>query len=340
MLDIIYEGYMTQNIHPLDLKPQFHMPEGWRWHSFEREGRHIRFGSVFPKDSIPDAVVVCLQGVREFSEKYFEVAQWCLEHNLAFWTCDWAGQGKSTRFLKNPQKRHSHGFDADIEDLQYFILEYIKHSSVHPDKGRIPLALLAHSMGAHTAMRYMCKYPSTFECAALSAPMIGIKAFAPYPQKLLLGVSALCKLFAGSRYVPTGNDWGKRIERARLSSDPVRENIDNLWCEHDPELQCGDVTFRWVHEAQLSCIALKKSMQKFPIETPCLFGLPGKEDLVDNDLALSVIAKMPNAKVMDYPEAYHELLMEKDEFRNNFLGYFYELVQETIIDRPETLKPF
>ena len=115
--------------HPHDLEERFHKPVGWRWHRFERNGRNIRFGSVFPKDSIPDAVVVCLQGVREFSEKYFEVAQWCLDHNLAFWTCDWVGQGKSTRLLQDSQKRHSHGFDNDIDDLHYFILQYIKHSS-------------------------------------------------------------------------------------------------------------------------------------------------------------------------------------------------------------------
>ncbi len=167
---------IPENTQP-DLETRLTQPEGWRWHSFEHEGRKIRFGSVSPKDSIPDAVIVCLHGVREFSEKYFETARWCLDNNFAFWTCDWVGQGKSTRYLKNPQKRYNLSFNRDVEDLHAFIIGYIKHSSVHPDKGRIPMAMLAHSMGANIGMRYLAKYPDTFECAALTAPMIGIKAF-------------------------------------------------------------------------------------------------------------------------------------------------------------------
>ena len=331
---------MGSNAPQPKLEPRFCEPEGWRWHSFEREGRKIRFGSAFPKDSIPDAVVVCLQGAREFTEKYYETAHWCLENNLAFWTCDWVGQGKSSRLLSNPQKLHSDGFDKHVEDLQYFILQYIKHSSVHPDKGRIPMALLAHSMGAHIGMHHLCKYPNTFECAAFSAPMIGIKLLRQYPQYLTLGAAALCKALMGKSYVPRGNDWGKRRESARLSRDPKRSEIHNAWCDHDPELQCGDVTYGWVYEAHRSCIALKQSISKNDITTPCFFGIPQQEDLVDNKLAENVIGKMPNAKLLEYPDAYHEILMETDTVRDDFLNHFYELIEQTIIDRPETLKPF
>ncbi|MGH1455861.1 MAG: alpha/beta fold hydrolase [Alphaproteobacteria bacterium] len=328
------------NNQPTYLEDRFLQPEGWRWHSFERAGRKIRFGSVFPKDSIPDAVVICLQGVREFSEKYYETAQWCLDNNFAFWTMDWAGQGKSSRFLPNPQKRHSKGFDADIADLHYFIMEYIKHSSVHPDKGRIPMAMIAHSMGANIGLRYLQKHPEIIECAAFISPMIGIKAFKHVPQKLALFTAEFLKNFAGSFYIPGGRDWGKRADHARLTFDPVRSEVQTFWCEHDEALQCGDVTFGWVYEAQKSCIRLQSKSVHTEIVTPCLFGIPEHEDLVDNKMALKVFAGMHNAKVVDYPNAAHEILMETDEIRGDFLKHFYNLVKENIINRPETLKPF
>ena len=331
---------MVKNSCPPNLDHRFCEPEGWRWHSFEREGRKIRFGSVFPQDSIPDAVVVCLQGAREFTEKYYETAHWCLDQNLAFWICDWVGQGKSTRLLTNPQKLHCDDFDNHVEDLQYFILQYIKHSSVHPDKGRIPLTMLAHSMGAHIGLRHLCKYPGMFECAALSAPMMGIKILRKYPQSLTLAAGAICNTLMGKSYVPKGNDWGKRAEKARLSRDPERSKVHDIWCDHDPELQCGDVTYGWVYQAHRSCMALKKSLSTDELTTPCLFGIPQQEDLVDNALAGSLISKMPNAKILEYPNAYHELLMEKDDVRDNFLTHYYELIKQSIIDRPETLKPF
>lgn len=331
---------MSENKQQPDLETRFLEPEGWRWHRFEREGRSIRFGCVFPKDSIPDAVIVCLQGVREFSEKYFETARWALDHNIAFYIMDWAGQGGSTRFLPNRQKRHSTGFHHDVEDLQYFIREYVKHSCVHPDKGRIPMTLLAHSMGANIALRHMSKYPDVFECAALTSPMIGIKVFKFIPQSFALALTGLFGSLLGNSYVPGGDDWGKRGEHARLTSDPVRKKVQDAWCRTDESLQCGDVTFGWLHQAQKSCMAVQSSSVSGIIATPCLFAIPAHEDLVDNKKSLKVISNIHNAKVIEYPRSAHEILMETDNIRDDFLGHFYNLVKEMIIDRPDTLKPF
>ena len=332
---------MVKNTQHPDLEERFLEPKGWRWHKFEREeGRSIRFGCAFPQDSIPDAVVVSLQGVREFSEKHYELAHWCLDNNMALYTMDWAGQGQSSRFLKNRQKRHSTGFDDDVKDLEYFIKEYVKHSCVHPDKGRIPMAMIAHSMGANVGMRYLQENPGAFECAGLTAPMIGLKVFKYIPQHLALGLTALLKTILGSTYVPGGADWGKRKDHARLTYDHVRKEVQSAWCTSDPELQCGDVTFGWLYEAQKTCLAVQSPSIHGLIATPCLFAIPAHEDLVDNDKSLKVIAGIHGAKVIDYPESAHEILMEQDVVRNDFLGHFYNLVKETIIDRPETLKPF
>ena len=324
-----------------NIEDRFTKPKGWRWHSFERiKGREIRFDSVFPQDSIPDAVVVCLQGVGEFSEKYFELARWCNENNMAFWIMDWAGQGKSSRYLPNPQKRHSSGFNEDIDDLHYLVMEYIKHSSVHPDKGRIPLAMMAHSMGANLGLHYLKQHPDMFECAAFSAPMLGIKKFEKLPQHMAYVLSALLKIFAGKKYVPDGHDWSKGSKDHPLSSDPIRSLINDQWFEKNPDLLYGDVTFGWLFEAQKSCLELQKKSMHSNITTPCLFGIPAHEHLVDNNISRKIIISMKNAKLIDYPDSCHEILMEKDKIRGDYLDNFYKLVKETIIDKPETLKPF
>ncbi|PCJ98543.1 MAG: alpha/beta hydrolase [Zetaproteobacteria bacterium] len=331
---------MSTDVTPQDLEERFREPEGWRWHNFKRNGREFRFGTSSPKDSVPDAVVVCLQGVREFSEKYYEMARWCNTNNMTFWTFDWAGQGKSTRYLPNPQKRHGSDFDEDVEDLHTLIMEYIKHSSVHTDKGRIPLAMLAHSMGANIGMRYLHKYPDTFECAAFSAPMIGLKVFNKIPQILGEFATTLCALCAGKSYIPGGDDWGKQKQHARLSSDPIRKLIHDQWCRADPTLQSGEVTFGWLNQAQKSCRVVQRAPFHTQIETPCLFGIPGNEDLVDNNIARKIINNMNNSQIIDYPDSFHEILMENNQIRGPFLDSFYKLIKENIIERPETLKPF
>ncbi len=76
------------------------------------------------------------------------------------------------------------------------------------------------------------------------------------------------------------------------------------------------------------------------IQKPTLCGFAGHEDLVDNALAQKLLEREPMVKTLDYPESYHEILMEKDYIRDHFLEAFYALIKETIIDKPETLKPF
>ena len=146
-----------------DLEERFLQPDGWRSHHFESHGKRITYGCVFPADSVPDAVVVCLPGLSEFTEKYYEVARRCLELNLAFWVLDWPGQGRSDRHLENRQKRHAEDFAIEVERLHDFVSGYIKPSSVHTDKGRIPLVMMAHSMGANIGLRYLAKYPDIFD---------------------------------------------------------------------------------------------------------------------------------------------------------------------------------
>lgn len=330
------------------LEERFTEPEGWRWHSFKRKGvlgeRTIRFGSAFPKDKVPHAVIVCLPGLSEFGEKYFEVARTCLEMNFAFWVIDWAGQGAGSRYLNNPHKRHSTSFKDDVEDLQALILGYVKHSSVHPDVGRIPMAMLAHSMGGNIGLRYLEKYPETFECAAFCAPMLGLRAVNDIPFGLARPLSALLNFFAGQRYVWGGGNYDPAIrmnEGARLlSHDPVRNAVQGAWFDAQPALQVGAVTNRWLYYAMRSCRYLRKTRVLKGIQPPCIMALAREDHLVDNARIRAAAEILPRCKLLEFDSARHEILMEKDAVRDVFFKAFYALVKEHIMDRPETLKPF
>ena len=250
---------MITDITPPDLEKRFQKPDGWQWDYCERKGRIIRLGHVFPENTTPDAIVVCLSGVREFSEKYYETARWCLARNLAFRTFDWVGQGKSKRYLSDPQKRHSTGFKRDIDDLHTIVIKYVQSQN----KTHIPLVMLAHSMGANPALRYLHRYPGIFACAALTAPLIGIKKFAAVPQYFALAAALACRLCAGRLAIP-----GTKKD-IPLSSDSARAALHERWCAADPALRCGNVTFGWVHAAQKSCMALQNPAVHTMIQTPC-----------------------------------------------------------------------
>ena len=327
-----------------DLEERFLEPEGWRWHSFVREDRKIRFGSIFPKDTVPDAVVVCLPGLGEFGEKYFETARNCNDMNLAFWVIDWMGQGGSGRYLKNPQKRHASHFQDDVDDLHYFYMEYVKHSCVHPDVGRIPVAMLAHSMGANIGLHFLKQHTDVFECAGLTAPMLGFNAIENAPMRAVSSLSTLLQTLVGKNYMSGQGGWNPSMRPATgedaLSNDPARVEIHKAWFEADPELQIGGITYRWLNQAIKSSALLNSKDFLDSIEVPCLMALAGQERLVDNQKAQHIASTLKSCELLEFPEARHEILMEKDDIRDKFLKNFYALIKENIIDRPETLKPF
>ena len=334
---------MTQAPNIPALPPRFLQPDGWRWHVFTNtKGKKLRFGAVSPKGKIPDAVVVCLPGLSEFSEKYFELAHDMLDRNMAFWVLDWQGQGRSDRPQINPQRRYVASFDDDIDDLQFFLTEYVKHAAVHPDVGRLPMVMIAHSMGANIGLRYLAKYPDMFSCAAFTAPLIAIRATAFLPKQIALGMSEVLQLFLARSYVAGGKDWSPDVRanpaKNIFSSDPMRCTIHNAWCQADARLQVGDVTYGWVHAALNSCAILQKRGTAEAIQIPCLFGLAEKEMLVDNRAARKFAARIKNAKILELPGAFHEILMEKNDIRNRFLQEFFTLMDENRIK--DKLKTF
>lgn len=327
-----------------DLEDRFLPPAGWRWHIFKNaKGRTLRFGSVFPENKVPEAVVIGLQGLGEFNEKYFELAHDLVKRGIAFWMMDWQGQGKSERHLKNTHKRHSTSFDEDVSDLHYFIMEYVKHSAVHPDVGRIPLVMIGHSMGANIGLRYLYRHPDTFAAAAFTAPMVSIKSLRLLPNWMRLALTAALQEALDQSYIEFGGKGWTKYRRENpgqtiFSSDPVRDTVHNAWCLHDPELQVGNVTYGWLHEANLSCAKLQKQNVMADIQTPCLFALAGKDKLVDNKAARRSISHIPNAEILELPQARHEILMESDGIRNYFLQNFVDFLQKHNIS--EQLKPF
>ena len=335
---------MTKNTHEHipDLEERFLQPKGWRAHHFQSHGMRIKFGSVFPEDSVPDAVVVCLPGLSEFTEKYYEVARTCLDMNLAFWVLDWPGQGRSDRYIKGTQKRHGQDFEIEVERLHDFIQSYIKHSSVHPDVGRIPMAMLGHSMGANIGLRYLEKYPNTFECAAFSAPMFGIKALngIPFARTML---SAL-NLVMPKSYITGGGDWHERMRKGNagdvFSNDPVRAAVHDAWCTADPSLSVGSPTFGWLYHAAKSCRLVRRKSLLSRIQTHCLITIAGQENIVDNYDIAHVAANIENANLLEFHDSAHEILMEQDSVRDKFFKEFHRLIEKTIIAKPETLKPF
>ncbi len=328
-----------------ELPSRFLVPAGWITHSFtnEKTGHRIHYGRVYPQGKPPSAVIVCLGGLSEFSEKYFETANDMLNRGYAFWILDWQYQGRSGRLAKYPHRRHSDGFDSDIDDLRKFVDDYILPAAVHPDVGRIPLIMLGHSMGGNIGLRFLAQYPKRFDAAAFTAPFLGIHNFSAGMKLFASAVSFITPLI-GKSYVPGGTGWKETFRKSdgtdKFSTDPVRDTIHNFWSKTDSALQVGQPTFGWVIEALKSCKILSRPQTMNAIQIPVLIATAGQDKIVDNDAIRHAAAHLPKGQLIEIKGAHHEILMERDEYRGIFFNAFDKMVEQHKIATIENVKPF
>jgi len=188
----------------------------------------------------------------------------------------------------------------------------------------------------------LAQHPGIFECAAFSAPMIGIKTLESIPCAPSLAWAL--NFLAGKSYVHGASDWKPEHREIKIpndfSSDPTRADVHNAWCLADPDLRVGGVTYGWLYQAERSCAALHRTNLLKSIQTHCLIAQAGRENIVSNAAIQKAVAGLPQRDFIEFPDAAHEILMEKDEIRQEFFNAFHDMITERVIKRPETLKPF
>ncbi len=109
----------------LHVRKRFSAPDGLTWGTFKNNaGADIRYSHTLPVGE-PKGAIVIVGGFREPSEKYFEVAREKLAEGFEVYTMDWRGAGGSARYLADPMKSHSNGFDEQIDTLHTFTQDVI-----------------------------------------------------------------------------------------------------------------------------------------------------------------------------------------------------------------------
>jgi len=309
-----------------DLEARFLQPKGWQWRECVRDGYALRYGYVKPAGARSlKKVVVALPGLSEFCEKYFELAHDCLAQGYGFVVLDWRGQGRSSRYLDNPHKRHSQGFMADAYDLKS-VLDDLPATYANAD-----LYMLAHSMGGNIGLRFLDHYAGVFTAATFLAPLIGLHVFEALPEFLSAPLTHGLQSMMAENYVPMGGDWepfSRDLQsHIMFSTDIKRAAVHNAWMRHDPALRVGHVTNQWIDDAHRSCLYIQHDLAVSKIDIPCLFFVAGHEKLVDNGEVKLFANRLGQSNVIEFPRARHEIWMESDLMRHNFLLHFYSLIE-------------
>jgi len=258
--------------------------------------------------------IVIVPGRTEFIEKYMEVC-WDLR-NIGYSICvyDHLGQGRSARQLSDPEKGHISDFTTYVSDLVKII------ESVVLQTPKEPVYLLAHSMGATISSLASQRCAETISGMILVSPMFQINTGRFLRPTL---AEALCELVCisggASGYVWGGGPFKPDMDFTDnlLTSDPDRFRLNGELVRQNREVALGSPTFGWLQQAYK---AMRQVRGQIP-ETPCptIIFRSIDEQVVGLKEMENYCNGVSSCQLVTYRNCRHELLMERDEIRNDLL---------------------
>jgi lysophospholipase len=258
--------------------------------------------------------VLVLQGRTEYIEKYFETIAGLKARGFSVAALDWRGQGASSRALKDPLKGHVNDFAEYLKDLGALLDAF---GAQLPK----PILILAHSLGAHIALRALHDWPGRVQGAALTAPMIRIKQV---PGALVM---LLSRFLAPDLYVPGKpfDPYTERFESNLVTHDARRFARNRGIINAHRALALGSPTWGWLQAASASSAELMRRGYLETIRAPVLILSAEAERLVDNAAQVAAARHMRRVTQIILPGARHEILQETDvilqEFWRRFDGF-------------------
>lgn len=269
----------------------------------------------------PTGTVLLLQGRTECIEKYYETIRDLCARGYAVAAFDWRGQGLSDRALPDRHKGHVRDFAEYHHDLDCFLEKFVTAEPQLPE----PYIMMAHSMGAHIAVRYLHDRPEPFSRAILCSPMAYINT-APLPYFVARGIGCIgAALGFGDSYVPGGKPYRREkepFEGNPLTSDERRfdRNADIL--DANPHLALGSPTIAWLDAAFRSMKMLIDPEYCEAIETPAIL-LYGTEERVSlPEYQEQLAEQLGRCEQVCIVGARHEILQETDAIRAQFWKAF------------------
>lgn len=277
------------------------------------DGVALRYARWQPNRSPVRGTVVIIHGRTEFIEKYFETVNDLRRRGFAVATFDSRGQGGSGRLLGNPRKGHVRDFADHVNDF-----ETVMQEVVLPDCPP-PYYVLAHSTGGAIALLSAARLRTQIDRMVLTAPLLSLSYGSP---RMLAQLSGFLMHFGlGEGFAPGGG--ATLIQTQPFSgnpctSDAVRYQRTLAIVDADPDIGVGGATIGWINAAMRACVRMTELDFAETIPMPVLIVLGGADRVVSNLAAEVFSRRVKTAAHLRIPGARHEILMESDQFRDQF----------------------
>ena len=256
-----------------------------------------------------------LPGRGDFIEKYLESLDHWTRQGWRVTALDWRGQGASGRLGGDARTGHIADFSQWVDDLARFWRQW-------SDERGGPRVIVAHSMGAHLALRAASEARIDPAALVLSAPMLGLAGRLP-----AAAMHQVARAFAAVgddrraawKWRDDGSDtlaWRAKL----LTHDPERYADEIWWRRQRPDLVMGPGSWRWLERAYASMRQLARPGVLERIEVPVLVVASTADRMVSFAAIDRAVRRIPHAELLRFgAEAAHEILREADAVRNQAL---------------------
>lgn len=269
-------------------------------------------------------VVIC-HGFSESERKYDEFIYYLLKAGFQAAVYDQRGHGKSIREGKSDNVVHIHDFEDYVKDLHLFMDKVLKSFS----EG-LPLYLYGHSMGGCVGALYLEEYPGNFQKAILNAPMLTIQMGA-------------CPLFIAKAICDVKKLFGKGCERTFFQGDfdleepfasscatsEARHNYYHAIRRDHPCYQSSGASYSWGSQSILAGRHAMRRKNIAKITIPVMVFMAGKDSQVKNKALKKFVKELPDGKLVNYPEARHEIYRSQNDILSKYLNELVEFFNFT-----------
>ncbi len=255
----------------------------------------------------PRGSLLFQSGRADFIEKYLEACDHWHQRGWSVEGFDWRGQGGSGRFTPDAWADDRLSFDPLIDDLLAFVAEW---------KARTPgpHVLVAHSMGAHVALRACAERGLKLDALVLVAPMLALN-MRRLPQPVARAmVKGATLLGIGHRAAWRDNLQDPR-RQLRLTASRERYEDSQWWKRQVPGLALGPPSWNWLGAAIAGGQRIARRDALETVTMPVLLEAAGLDLLVNNDAIAEAARRLPDAEQFVLPAARHEMLREADDQR-------------------------
>lgn len=263
--------------------------------------------------------IVISHGFTEFGRKYSEMVWYFLLAGYSVCVFEHRGHGHSAHDMSNPSLVWIDDWRRYVADFATFA-QTVGREAADGD----PMYLYCHSMGGGIGAAALERYPSLFDKAVLSAPMIApVVGMPTWVARIVVGV--ICGLGFGKSRVfgHTDFDGNLNLDDYRGASEARirwfhKQRLADVTC------QTNAATFDWANQAMALSRAVLKPDMCGAIEAPVLLFQAGRDVWVLNgpqdDFVERVREGGGSIEKVRYSQSLHEIFSMPNAVLGSYLG--------------------